>query len=117
MTPGVQHPFTRTVGEGLAALEPIRKAAFSDAQKINREVSDAIEISENQIVVLRVVDYKPSGTIPLKDIRDRVQADFIVERASTAAKARAEALQARINKGETMEVLLPRSVVKSPSGR
>ncbi|MGH8106842.1 MAG: hypothetical protein ACREO2_11020, partial [Arenimonas sp.] len=98
-------PFTRAAGEGLAALEPIRKAAFSDSLKINREISDAIEIAENQIVVMRVVDFKPAGIIPLAQIRDRVQADFIAERATAAAKARAEALQARANKGESLEVL------------
>jgi len=105
LTPLRTGPFTRSTGEGLAALEPIRKAAFSDSLKINREVSDAIEVSENQIVVMRVVDYKPAGNIPLKDIRDRVQADFIAERASAAAKTRAEALQARVNKGETLDVI------------
>lgn len=98
-------PFTRSAGEGLAALEPIRKAAFSDALKISREVSDAIEIAENQIVVMRVVDFKPAGIIPLAKIRDRVQADFNAERASQAAKQRAEALQARANKGESLEAL------------
>ncbi|MEO8001104.1 MAG: SurA N-terminal domain-containing protein [Arenimonas sp.] len=98
-------PFTRGLGDGIAALEPIRKAAFSDAQKTNREVSDAIEIAENQIVILRVVDYKPAGIIPLAEIRDRVQADFVAERSTNTAKSRAEALQARANKGETLDVL------------
>jgi len=105
LTPLRAGPFTRSAGDGIAALEPIRKAAFSDAQKINREVSDAIEIAENQIVVLRVVDYKPAGVIPLAEIRDRVQADFVADRASNAAKTRAEALQARANKGETLDAL------------
>jgi peptidyl-prolyl cis-trans isomerase D len=73
--------------------------------KINREVSDAIEIAENQIVVMRVVDYKPAGTIPLAQIRDRVKAEFIADRSSNAAKVRAEALQARVNKGESLDVL------------
>ncbi|MEQ1531846.1 MAG: peptidylprolyl isomerase, partial [Methylococcales bacterium] len=98
-------PFTRTKGDGLAALEPIRKAAFSDALKVNREISDAIEIAENQIVVMRVVAYKPAGIIPMKQISDRVKADFIADRATTAAKARAEALQARANKGESLDTL------------
>lgn len=98
-------PFTRTKGDGLAALEPIRKAAFSDALKVNREISDAIEVAENQIVVMRVVAYKPAGIIPLKEISDRVKADFIADRATTAAKARAEALQARANKGESLDTL------------
>lgn len=98
-------PFTRANGDGLAALEPIRKAAFSDSLKINREVSDAIEIAENQIVVMRVVDFKPAGTIPLAQIQGRVQSDFIAERTSAAAKARAEILQARVNKGESLDAL------------
>ncbi len=98
-------PFTRAAGDGLAALEPIRKAAFSDALKVAREVSDAIEIAENQIVVMRVVDFKPAGVIPFAQIRDRVQADFVAERTSAAAKVRAEALQARANKGESLEAL------------
>ena len=105
LTPLRGGPFTRALGDGLAALEPIRKAAFSDALKVNREVSDAIEIAENQIVVMRVVDYKPASTIPLIEIRERVEADFIADRASAAAKVRAEALQARANKGESLEVL------------
>jgi peptidyl-prolyl cis-trans isomerase D len=105
LTPLRAGPFTRTVGEGLASLEPVRKAAFSDALKINREVSDAIEIAENQIVVMRVVDYKPAGLIPLGGIRDRVKADFIVDRAANAAKTRAEVLQARANKGESLDIL------------
>jgi peptidyl-prolyl cis-trans isomerase D len=105
LTPLRAGPFTRTTGEGLAALEPIRKAAFSDSLKISREVSDAIEIAENQIVIMRVVGYKPAGVIPLAGIRDRVQADFIADRATQAAKTRAEALQARANKGESLEAL------------
>jgi len=96
-------PFTRTAGEGIAALEPVRKAAFSNSLKISREVSDAIEVAENQLVVLRVVNYQPVGTIPLMQIKDRVQADFIADRATQAAKARAEALQARVNKGESLD--------------
>jgi peptidyl-prolyl cis-trans isomerase D len=105
LTPLRAGPFSRSTGEGLAALEPVRKAAFSDALKINREVSDAIEIAENQIVVMRVVDYKPAGTIALAGIRDRVKADFMADRLATAAKARAEALQARANKGESLDAL------------
>jgi peptidyl-prolyl cis-trans isomerase D len=98
-------PFTRTQGEGLAALEPIRKAAFSAPLKVNREVSDAIEIAEGQIVIMRVVDHKPVADIPLAQIRDRVQADFQAERSEKAALKRAEAFQDRANKGENLDAL------------
>ncbi len=98
-------PFTRTQGEGLAALEPIRKAAFSAPLKVNREVSDAIEIAEGQIVIMRVVDHKPVADVPLAQIRDRVQADFQADRLEKASLKRAEAFQARANKGESLDAI------------
>jgi peptidyl-prolyl cis-trans isomerase D len=104
-TPLHAGPFTRAVGDGIAALEPIRKAAFSDALKLSREVSDAIEIAENQIIVMRVVDFQPAGNTPLTQIRPRVEADFIADRSAAAAKAYTEALQTRANKGESLDKL------------
>lgn len=105
LTPLRAGPFTRNQGEGLAALEAIRKVAFSDALKVNREVSDAVEVAENQIVVMRVVDYQPAGDLPLPQVRDRVQTDFIIDRTERAAKSRAQALQARADKGESLDAI------------
>ena len=97
--------FTRQAGEGIAALEPVRKAAFNDTQKLDRQVSDPIEIEPNHIVVLHVIDYQPAAPLPLAGIRDRVLADVIADRQAKATKARAEVMLARAVKGETLEAL------------
>ena len=97
--------FSRNAGEGIAALEPVRKAAFEDGQKIDRQVSDTIEIGSNHVVVLHVIDVQPAATLPLAGIRDRVMADLMADRLAKASKARAEALLARALKGETLDAL------------
>jgi len=97
--------FSRNTGEGIAALEPVRKAAFEDGQKIDRQVSDPIEIGSNHVVVLHVIDVQPAAPLPLASIRDRVMADLMADRLVKASKTRAEALLARALKGETLDAL------------
>jgi peptidyl-prolyl cis-trans isomerase D len=97
--------FTRSAGDGVAALEPIRKAAFSDAQKVDRQVSDPIEIEPNHVVVLHVTEYQPAAPVPLAQIRERVLADLNADRLAKATQARAQALLARAQKGESLDAL------------
>ncbi len=97
--------FTRASGDGIAALEPVRKAAFADAQKTERQVSDLVEIAPNHVVVLHVLELKPAKALPLADIRERVLIDLLADRSVKAAKARAEAILARANKGENLEAI------------
>jgi len=97
--------FTRAGGEGVAALEAVRAAAFSRSQKDDRLVSDPIEIGSNRVVVLQVTEHAPSALRPLADVRDQVLADLQADRLATAARERAEALLERARKGETLEAL------------
>lgn len=97
--------FTRGSGEGVAALEAVRAAAFSRSQKDDRLVSDPIEIGPNQLVVLQVTDHAPPTLRPFAEVRDQVQADLQADRLATAARERAEALLERARKGETLEAL------------
>ncbi|MFT3805372.1 SurA N-terminal domain-containing protein [Arenimonas sp.] len=97
--------FTSNRGDGIAALEPVRKAAFADEQKNERQVSDPVEISPNHIVVLHVIEHKPSAATPLAQVRDRVIGDVNADRIAKATKANAEALLARLKKGESMDAL------------
>lgn len=98
-------PFTRAGGDGIAAVEAIRAAAFSRSQKDDRLVSDPIEIGPNQVVVLQVTEHSPSALRPLAEVREQVLADLQADRLATAARERAEALLERARKGETLEAL------------
>ncbi|MFY2764373.1 SurA N-terminal domain-containing protein [Arenimonas sp. MALMAid1274] len=97
--------FSRREATGIAALPAVREAAFSEAQRVDRQVSDTIEIGPNQVVVIHVVDVKPEAAIPLADVRDRVLSDYNADRLAKASKAQAEALLARAEKGETLDAL------------
>lgn len=97
--------FTRANGEGVAALEPIREAAFSRSQKDDRLVSDPIEIGPNRLVVLQVTDHAPSALRPLAEVREQVLADLQADRLASVARERAEALLERARKGESLEAL------------
>ena len=110
--------FARGHGEGIAALEPVRKAAFSDAQKIERQVSDTIELDQNHVVAIHVIDYQPAATLPLAQVHDRVLADLNADRLEKASKARADALLARALKGDSLDALaseLSRTVAEFPA--
>lgn len=97
--------FGRGQGEGIAAIPAVREAAFGDAQKLERQVSDTIEIAPNHVVVVHVIDHQPEAPLPFEQVRDRVLADFNADRLGQASQAQAEALLERARKGETLEAL------------
>ena len=97
--------FTRSGGDGVAALEPVRAVAFSRSQKDDRLVSDPIEIGPNRVVVLQVTEHAPAALRPLAEVREQVLADLQADRLSTVGRERAEALAERARKGETLEAL------------
>lgn len=109
--------FGRSQATGLAALPAVREVAFSEAQMIERQVSDTIEIGPNHVVVIHVIEHQPEAALAYEAVKDRVLSDFNADRLAKAAKAQAEALLARANKGETLEALataLGRTVASLP---
>ncbi|PRH83598.1 peptidyl-prolyl cis-trans isomerase [Arenimonas caeni] len=97
--------FERGNGEGIAAIPEVRAAAFADNQRIERQVSDAVEIGPGQVVVLQVVEVVPEAQIPLEQVRERVRAELVADTLSKASEAQAEALLERARAGESFEVL------------
>jgi peptidyl-prolyl cis-trans isomerase D len=93
--------FTRDAGEGIASLPEVREAAFADPQRVDRQVSDAVEIGPNHLVVLHVVEVEPAALIPFEDVRERVRADLVADSLSKASQAQAEALLERARAGES----------------
>lgn len=97
--------FSRDQGEGIGALEPVRKAAFEAELKTERKVSEPVEIAPNHVVVMQVVDHKAEAAMPLDQVRPRVIADLQADRAANALKTRAEALLARAKGGESLDAI------------
>jgi len=97
--------FGRMQGEGIAAIPAVREAAFEENQRIERQVSDIVEIGDNHVVVLHVVEHVPEAALAFEDVRDRVVADLNGDRLAKASKAQAEAILARAEAGESLDEL------------
>ena len=100
-------PFSRANASGIAANPAVLRSAFSDALVQDGTVSDPIEIAPSHSVVIRVVGHTPEQPQPLAKVRDAVIAAIRADRQEKAAAATADAVLARIAKGETLHQLPP----------
>ena len=98
-------PFSRATASGIAANPAVLRAAFSDTLVQDGTTSDPIEIGPRHSVVIRVLKHTPEQAQPLAQVRDAVVAAVRADRSSKAAEAAADAILARIAKGETLQAI------------
>ena len=98
-------PFSRATASGIAANPAVLRAAFSDALVQDGTVSDPIEIAPQHAVFIRVIQHTPEQAQPLAQVRDAVIAAIRKDREAKIAEAAAEAVIARISKGETLQAI------------
>jgi len=67
-------------------VQKIIAASFSEDVLINGNNSEALELDENQLVVLRVLEHIPEQKKPLEDVRLRITTRIKYERASDETK-------------------------------
>ena len=97
--------FSRTGGTGIAANPRVVEAAFSDQVLVQGNNSDQIELGPNHIAILRVGEHKAATPKPIDEVRADIQHAIVEARLSKQAKAHADELFARVEKGETIEAL------------
>jgi peptidyl-prolyl cis-trans isomerase D len=79
--------FTRTGGQGVAANEAVRKAVFSDAVLKEGRNSEVIELSKNDILVLRINEHQPSRPMALEEVKPFVEMALKAEKARQTVMA------------------------------
>jgi peptidyl-prolyl cis-trans isomerase D len=95
-------PFSRTRGDGLAALAPFRDAAFSPEVLEGRN-SDALELAPDHVAVLRVRERIPAAQKPLDEVRVNIAAALRVDAGRTAAKEKARVVLDSVSQGKSLE--------------
>jgi peptidyl-prolyl cis-trans isomerase D len=95
--------FSRAGGEGIAANPKVVAAAFSDDVLAQGNNSGLIDLGGDHSVVIHVDKHLPSTPRTLADVRDDVRNRIIEERVAADAKAQAQTLLARLQKGDSME--------------
>jgi len=97
--------FTREGGTGLAANPKVVKAAFADDVLVQGNNSSLIDLGNNHSVVIHVEKHVPAAVRPLATVTDTIRKDILDQRVAAAASQRADALLARLRKGESMDAL------------
>ncbi len=98
-------PFSRTDPQGIATVPAVLRAAFSDTLVQDGTISDPIEVAPNHSVVIRVTRHTPEQALALDKARDAVVLAIRSDRREEAAQAAADALVARVQKGESLATI------------
>lgn len=93
---------TREAGEGLAAIDAVRQAAFSAEVLRDGENSKPIPAGADRLVVVRNAEYQPARQLPLDEVRARVRETLRVEGAAKLARDTAGALLAQVQGGQLL---------------
>lgn len=96
--------FTRQLGTGIAANDKVRIAAFDEKVIADRELSEVIEISNGEIVVVGLSQHKDPEVKPLAEVEQSIKAQLLSEKALTLAAEKASELTASLNAGDTVDV-------------
>lgn len=97
--------FGRAGGEGIAANPEVLRTAFAAQMLAGNEVSGAIEIAPDHVVVIQVAEHRPSEPMPLEEVREDVERTIRAERAAAGAREAAEAVLAQARDGAALDQL------------
>ncbi len=91
--------------EGLLSKPQIISSSFNPELISSGQNSDAIELSDNHIVVLRVLEHQVAKTKALEDVRDEVIAAIRVEHAAEKIKEASAAIVQQLESGVATDSL------------
>ncbi len=104
--PAKTEMFTRDSGNGIAANEKFRNAAFSSAVIEEGLNSDVIEIEPNHVAVLRLVKHEPASKKPLAEVKADIENVLRLKAAHSRSMTAAEDAKNRIVAGDPVESVL-----------
>ena len=97
--------FTRQGSGPFAGNRKVIDAVFSDEVLQQRQNSPAVNVTDDEVAVFRVTDYKPAASRPLEEVRTEIEATLRDQASRKAAEAAALADASRINSGTAFAVV------------
>ena len=94
--------FTKATGEGIAADEKVRSAAFAE-EILQGNNSAPIEKSNDHLVVLRMLEHKAAAKRELNEVRLKIVLVLTQEKAQKAALEKAQKIKASLAAGKTFK--------------
>ncbi len=84
---------------GALGSAKLLEAVFGNEALRNKRNTDAVEVGPSQLASARVVEYTPSRTLPLADVKQKVRDLLVAEQATAMAQKDGQALLAQLQKG------------------
>lgn len=88
--------FSRGQGKDIASNAAVRSAAFDEKVLDDRELSDVIELSADQVVVIGLSQHVEPAVKSLDLVRTQIESQLVTEKANQLADQKADALLANI---------------------
>jgi peptidyl-prolyl cis-trans isomerase D len=102
-----------TGATGALASAKLLEAVFGNEAVKNKRNTEAVEVGPNQLASARVVQYQPSRTLPLAEVREAVRLRLQQQQAEDLARKDGEALVARLKANPAAAADLPAPIVVS----
>jgi peptidyl-prolyl cis-trans isomerase D len=96
--------FSKDKGEGIAADQKIRDAAFSE-EVLQGNNSTPIELGTERLAVVRLLEHKAAAKRDLNEVKQEVAALLSKEKAKLLTVEKAKQLKARLQAGQSMQTV------------
>ena len=103
--------FTKEKGEGIAADEKIRSAAFSE-EVLQGNNSAPVELSTEHLVVVRLLEHKAAAKRDLSEVKQEVAGVLSKEKANLQSVEKAKKIMLRLQAGESIQVVAAENKLK-----
>jgi len=108
--------FVLAQGEGIARNQAIREAAFSSEVLNAQNNSDLIELSDGQVVVLRVLEHEPPKQRELAEVGDLIKNTLATQEMQRLVREQGRELLQGLQSGQSWDAVVAKRDVKQGSG-
>ncbi len=96
------------------ASAKLLEAVFGNEALRNKRNTEAVEVGPSQLASARIVEYTPSRTLPLADVKQKVRDLLVAEQSAALAQKEGQALLAKLQQGS--DAALPDNAVIGRAG-
>jgi peptidyl-prolyl cis-trans isomerase D len=93
------------ITEGLTSSSRVIEASFSEDVLVNGHNSDVLEITDRELVVLRVIGHNPKAIRPLAEVREDIIKDFIFTQADKKSADLGQQIITELRNGAEFSVI------------
>jgi len=101
---------TQSQGQGIVADEKIRSTAFTEEVLKSGKNSEALELADGHVVVLRVINHEAAAQKPLEVVQADIRSQLLVQASRQLTAQKGEAVLAKLNTTQAWSALTDEGV-------